>query len=646
MSSSALQQRLLRDIAELQKEPYPYISTHINEADLTRFCLALTPVGFRALHLTFLIPDNYPLVAPQVTIESSVIHPNVFHDYICASILNTTEGWTPAYTLKSICIQLLSFFSGGTIEQVYGGKINLEEFQARVKESQARDQRTIAYRGEQTKVHKHRCWTCGFGFPRPTDRSPADQVANLSLSDKGNTAKRSKGKGTKTVNKLSELPLEILLMIVPELDTKDLLQLSKAFPEVKAALESHDCIRLRELQCFTLKKSFTESKLGVGVAILHAGKEGKFASEFEFLSREAFDNHKIRRSIQGVLFEYWLPLPISRRHWRTVKGDVNVILDTLSRRATLSKVYPEYVLYHFMNNIVVQFSQDAESVSKNSTLNHASEKAVEAYFALFHLLLCLATEKPQITRDANHMIDAFLKDATSKDKFPNLGLLLVATLISDKGLTEELTFAIIKEAILRNVVWMLDGKGAGMAELAYIEPEATSNYRLAKSFEASKTSYRLLMFLNLFYRSARKTGNLVDLCDQMFDNHGGPPPGTAERMARQIRDIREVSTFPNFLKNMGLSQIPPKEVFVNFLKRTITDSVKVGYSSRQLSQAQLYALRSLKEEGVGMSEDVRRMHDRGIMLYPPSSSAMWNLSFFPERPERNGGPQNGRRWRR
>ncbi|KAF2804346.1 uncharacterized protein BDZ99DRAFT_467628 [Mytilinidion resinicola] len=631
MAQPSLHQRLLRDIAELQKEPYTHFSTHINDKDLTKICLILKPEGSRALHLTVEIPPDYPLIAPRVSMQSLVVHPNVFREYICASILNTEEGWTPAYTLKAICIQLLSFFSGGTIEQEYGGRVDLKDYQAQAEYNMRRW-------GVENKSTKHKCDECGFGKSRPVDSSVADQLASLTLSSGRPRAKASNDKAKKTRNRLLELPIELLLQVVEGLDTEALLKLSKTFPEVKAVLESNDCIRLRELQCFTLRESFMDAKLGVGVAILHQGKEGKFASEFELLSREAFVKYKIRKSIHGVAFDHWLPLPIHRRHWHAVKLDVNATLELLSRKATLSKVFPEYVLYHFMNNIVVQFSQDAESVSRKSTLNHASEKAVEAYFALFHLLLCLATENQQIIRDANRMIDGFLGGATSKDKFPNLGLLLVAALISDQGLTKELSLAVIKEAALRNVVWMLDRKGAGRAELAYIEPESSSNYRLDKTFEASTTSYRLLMFLNLFYKTARKSGKLEDLREQMFDNHGAPPQGTAERMAKQIREIREVKNFPTFLTNMGLAT-PTKDGFVGFLKRTITDSVAAGYSSEPLTQSQLYAMRCQVEPGIGLAPGV------APSVGAPSPLTMMTVSFFPGR-QKSNGPRNGQRGRR
>lgn len=129
----ALQRRLLRDIAELRSDPYPKIALHPRD-DLTEACLILTPHQRDPLHLTIYFGRTYPLQAPRISIQSRVLHPNVFSNYICASILNTTEGYTSAYTLKGILIQLLSFFGSDRIEQEGGGRfIELSEYREQEK---------------------------------------------------------------------------------------------------------------------------------------------------------------------------------------------------------------------------------------------------------------------------------------------------------------------------------------------------------------------------------------------------------------------------------------------------------------------------------------------------------------------------------
>jgi hypothetical protein len=261
-----------------------------------------------------------------------------------------------------------------------------------------------------------------------------------------------------------------------------------------------------------------------------------------------------------------------------------------------------------MNTIVVQFSSAAERYNgpdARSTLSHASEKAVDAYFGLFHLLLCLATEHVTIINSANNIVTRFMRGPRTKADFPDLGHVLIAALICDAGLTENLTFEIIKEAILRNVVWMLDDRGAGMAELAYLEPSKVSAYRLRMTYAASPTSYRLMMFLKMFSSAARPPNkDLFEIRDSLFDAHGAPPPGTSARMAENIREIQEFNAFPQFLAKMGLKELPSQSQFTAFLRRTITDSIDAGYSKMPLTQSQLYLMRKDKEPNVELAEGV------------------------------------------
>jgi hypothetical protein len=424
------------------------------------------------------------------------------------------------------------------------------------------------------------------------------------------------------IDRILALPDEILLLMFAKLDTKDLLSATKVCSKIGNFVTSYDFIRVRELQCFCLKESFQEAKLGVGVKISIHGRQRILESEFDLLSQQAFDEFHICRSTEGLSFEHWLPLPINRRHWRSVRVDVDASLTKLAQGAGVTSGEANVrVLYSFMNDVVVKLSNEFNAnwgdILK-STLTHASEKAVESYFSTFHLLLCIATENDRVVRDANRHLLRFIGGATSKDAFPNLGHLLVTVLISEEGLTEELTMSIIKEAILRNVVWMLDHQGAGMAELSYLEPSAISDYRLQKTFETSKPSYRLLMFLALFYRTARPSDVLLTTL-----RDGAPPAGTAELLATRIRQMRTVKNFPDFFKAIGLKDLPSKENTYNFMKKTIEKSVALGYSRWTLTQGQALAIRRVKEPDVEVAEGVTL---DGRIVGSLSSRAM---TFFP-----------------
>lgn len=85
------------------------------------------------------------------------------------------------------------------------------------------------------------------------------------------------------------------------------------------------------------------------------------------------------------------------------------------------------------------------------------------------------------------MLRNFTRGQTSESDCPNLGHRLVTVLISDDEISEKTIKSIIREAITRNVVWVLDKRGTDMSELSYIERSSISDYRLQRKFEASRT---------------------------------------------------------------------------------------------------------------------------------------------------------------
>jgi ubiquitin-protein ligase len=691
--ATALRQRLLQDIAELQEKPYPRIRLHVDDDDLTTACLILTPENWKGLHLTVQFGDTYPLKPPRITIQSQVNHPNVFNTYICASILNTEEGYTPAYTLKGIAIQLLSFFSSDKLEQTTGGSRSLGRYKER-------DRKGVS--------PKHRCEKCGFGCGSSKHKAPALAVSDSSTTDRGVDGGAVPSVSATGANHLAaphidKLPDEILLLILEELEFEDLTLLARAWPRIERMMTGYDLIRTRELQCYVLKKGYRQVDLGVGVNVVLTGRQGTIQSEFDLISRQAVHGLAVRKSIHGIPFWVWLPIPISHAHWRRVECRVPASLSTIADAAKLTD--PGLVLYAFMNDIVVRLNQDIETRveaqhSSKSTLRHASEKAIEAYFHLFHLLLCLGTSPAGrgMVPAANRMIESFLAGRTTKAHVPNLGYLLIALLISDVEVTERLVKAIITETITRNVVWLLDRKGAGMADLAYLEADEICEYRLKKTFEGSRTSYRLLMFSELFRRTARPSvpefavphvaiptppaeqpatvdpvpqsyssaaaapravvappqphsedkTSLLHLRDELFARHGGPPPGAAARLASEVRRLQKIDDFPSFLREMGIEAVPSRSVFTALLRSTVVASHERGYSKPALSQPAALALR-LGTDGVGGgSLDMSLVQGQldgwaaaGRSGLPDPDRTWWNLearriTFFP------GGGTGGR----
>lgn len=675
---SAHRNRLLRDIAELQQRPYPNI--RLVPVDLTRACLVLTPSQYPPLHLTVEFGPRYPLLPPTVTIQGGVVHPNVYGNYICASILNTTEGYTPAYTLKGICIQLLSFFSSDTVEQDWGGIVILADYRKEM------DVDTYAGASGCGRDTCTRCsilakgtWSCAdCGFGKPEEKAGAGEekqkknetkktngTISSSLSVPGNGAQKTALNGAT----ISSLPDELLLEMLDTIDFEDLMSFAQAWPRVRQLLRDYDLIRSRELQCFTLKANYREANLGVGIALVPAGLIPRIDSEFDLVSFEAYKELEVRRSVHGIPFHHWLPLPLSHRHWYRVEPAASAALQhiaiNMKKMGGGAGQSDIGVLFTFMNDVVVRLNLDLEGRGgpprsrherereSKSTLRYASEKAIESYFHLFHLLVCLATARSgrSIVEKANSMIQSFLKGNRGKEYVPNLGHLLTALLVSDIDVTDELRKAIITEAITRNVVWLLDGRGAGSAELGFLETDKTSHYRLQKTFQGSKTSYRLLMFSEMFRRTARplvrsEDGSLVkpslgQVRDALFARHGAPPEGAAARLAAEVRRLQQIDSFPAFLSEMGVLHVPSASNFTQVLRQAVVESIQRGYC-RAVPPRSLLSLRILRDKEMDRfaalkqlrREDARWVYSDAGAKRTELQVASGKLSFFPER--RNG----------
>jgi ubiquitin-protein ligase len=713
----ALHSRLLHDLADLQKQAYPNIAFVSHENDIRKACLIMGPNDGEPLHLTVTFPANYPLRAPTITIDSSVRHSNVFTDYICASILNTTEDWTPAYTMKAIAIQLLSFFSSENLEQVgYSSAsstyaVNLNRYRLADGNLKAQggtvqcnvcgyDRPHSLYQASDPAAWK--AWAVGmrsrFGFsfsagevqtrpvspvppaPRVVDpmdvdydeafpsivQSPNSNVTASSHRKEASISQEAavehviavpalpEGSPAQAVGEdtspasgpIDNLPAELLVAICDRMDDETLMTFMRSWDRIgskSGVVAQFSILRKRDLRCFVLKKSFAETQLGTGVAInFGRGRQGELSSEFDLLSKAAFDDHFIRQSVMGLPFDYFLPLPINQRHYNAVKDEVITSLAQLGQGAQLPSTAPSDVVISFMNDIVVKLCSDTKGVSDASALGRASERAIESYYHLFHLLLCLATSNTGIVRAINMTVSGLLQAKPRSDKttIPNLGHLLIALLLTDHPVTEKVLKNVIQEAIARNVVWMLDRqKGSGMVELAYLEADPISYYRLKKTFEASRTSYTLLMFQNLFRQTIdRGTGtarkSLVTMRDELFQAHGGPPKGTAEALAKKIGELQAVDNFKDFVQHMGVA-LPSQQFFTSFLRGCTVASVEKGYSRWGIGQEEAYRLRIQRDPTV----QARLTFPDGIAK--PKGPATVE-SFFPSGGGGRGGGRGGR----
>ncbi|KAK6354706.1 hypothetical protein TWF696_003845 [Orbilia brochopaga] len=119
--------RLKHDISEFLEEPHPGIEIFLHDDNYENICLHLTPQdgpmrGLR-LHFTIQLSEAWPQVPPRFksSYPAALLHPNLVLDYVCGEVLNennSTGGYLTAFTLRALCMQLLSIFSSTSVVTV------------------------------------------------------------------------------------------------------------------------------------------------------------------------------------------------------------------------------------------------------------------------------------------------------------------------------------------------------------------------------------------------------------------------------------------------------------------------------------------------------------------------------------------------
>ncbi|KAJ3061691.1 hypothetical protein HK102_009019, partial [Quaeritorhiza haematococci] len=240
-----------------------------------------------------------------------------------------------------------------------------------------------------------------------------------------------------------------------------------------------------------------------------------------------------------------------------------------------------------------------DSKSKQpKTLLHASEKAMNGYCLLLHLLTTLTLHTPEIAHLAWTRATNFLNSPSHRQKShtPNLGELLVMLMIAPlhdrrtcttcakapKRLVrnpvqtqqqpasatpatctewwEAMKIVFVKEMLARNVVFALDPGHGNCPHLAYREQTNVpfDKVRLEDTFKCSMTSVRLLLFQVFFLTSVAPytytSGAAGAQGSRLGMRYGFPEDEIVTGLAVAARGIYEVDSFPAFFQKLeGMS---------------------------------------------------------------------------------------------
>lgn len=510
--------RLIRDLRELENESIPTVGVTALPSDENLFDWSAnirgpagTPYEGGVFHIHMTIPPNYPHSPPTLSLKTPITHPNVFGSKVCLDILEGAkgpgQGWTTAYTLQSILIQLQSF--------LFEGKNYSEEELKKIKK-------------QLDQANSFECKCC-------------------------------KHKG-----RISSWPS------FPKTQEESEFIIAKTEEEVFA----------ESLKCFHTRLSPQDSPLGVGLNITRVPRTGLIKGAtpmLDLLSLKGFVKEGVRMSTINEKFSYWLPLPLyfAKENGKFIKDKYKEKVVYLAEKAISmmcagnTKHFKEEMVLEVMTKIILQivFLMMEEK-------RHPSINLIQIMVHVHALLEVFATKYPSISKQADEMLEKFIKDPSyrNKDNIPNSGLLLSLLLISNKFTYGDLIKAYTEEQLDRLVFWILK-KIPELEETTSEIDEGRANV----SFSCQATSFQISAFYKgylTFIRSQFK--KRIDFLNY-YEEHSGK---LSDKMENQIQKIAfetlKINNFNDYFDTVGYGKVSMAEIN-NMLKKAIQNSLEKRY---------------------------------------------------------------------
>lgn len=588
-TTSISQKRLLRDWKEIQDDPdLKYFAVHPVGDDLFEWHVNFKPTEGLYCGILFhvIVKFNshlgkplYPHSPPVIQLCSKLHHPNVFYNwygqeeggfpYICLDLLKDRSsyspnysGWSSAYTLGSILMQLSSFFFDSHIEQE-GGYVE-----------------TITLSGDQLEECRQSsraftCQTCGHTHDNPFPMIVAQQPVQASTEEKLQDKPSS-------VNLADNADvMHTILEFVPEKSMEVCKQVEQSWQSSMDKISSK-----REIVCFHSKIPLGEDVIGIGINVDYFENRRNnqsqnqtrkvlrnVSSEFDYLSHSAFQSG-VRSSTWNKKITHFIPLVIDRENFG--KG-YPILINSLKHVLQTNIIGSEEMLSFFtsfMNTIVVELFK----VGNNGQINrYASEKALIGYTCIHHLLLTLLSRYPKMKDIANQRIRDFMAtdDNRTKKAIPDLGKFLVYLVISDSELNWDLIkYTYLKETFIRNVLWMVREN----QQLANEKLPMDQRLQMTFASKSFSTSRSLIMFQCYFLNNvARPEGKTNTQMLSHYNNcFGRPSHQDMDKLQTRCREILAVNDWMGYFKMLYVS-IPPKDKFYNILVDSVKQSKRLKY---------------------------------------------------------------------
>lgn len=400
--------RLIRDMKDMEENEIPTINISATPLEDDLFVWHANLVGPKdtlyegsVYHIEIQIPETYPMQPPTLTFKTAIHHPNAFVNpdgtyRLCLDLTevkvgNAEGGWNSAYSIMSILIQLQSFLIEGSEKYL--------------------NQKAAKKDADIDKITEY------------------NQVAN----DYKCPCCKHKGKGDP----------------FPKIRKVEEFQLDQDFKTVKDEEQLYN----EGLRCFHSKLGLEETHLGIGLKVTTIARNGEINQcnpILDYISLKSFYKNGIRRSVNNETFGYWMPLYFKKdqkdKTLALAKKALSFICTNNSNRFE-QKMVGKVMLKCISTTIMKIIEQK----------RHPSVLIIRHLLNFHVLLLLFVREYPEIVQQFDHEIEKFISSEENRIKknCPNLALVMVYLLFSEKYKFEDVIKYVNEEQLDRQVFWIL-----------------------------------------------------------------------------------------------------------------------------------------------------------------------------------------------
>lgn len=340
-----------------------------------------------------------------------------------------------------------------------------------------------------------------------------------------------------------------------------------------------------DLVCFHSKRGWKDACLGRGVRIDRNknGKISRLAMGLDTVSWTAFHDMGVRCGVLDTkeTWTHWFPLWINQEHGTRAFDLFKDVLTSIHAAHKPNRSFePEWgfaMVQKLMNHFIVMIM--------NGDV-YASERALEGYCYFHRWLQVFAATYPDVLEQKARKVADFVAkpECRHKDCVPDLGEFITLISLDIPTHWEDFKEAYLSECYARNALWVIRShpellETQNRPDLDRVRPELT--------FSVNAVSMRLCLFHVYFLRHVgRPAGMTGEEVARRYDERFGRP-SRMMRMEWQVscREILKVSSWNQYFEALG---DPPKsrEELNRFLCHSMATSPYVAAELRQRSKSQ------------------------------------------------------------